>query len=450
MDRPRPNVAEFYEQTVLPALTARLDEAFPEFAWRRDPRGWRATNDEFTHERLGVRAERVVCHGEAPRGLLIHGDGPVLWTTFVNDGAPARGRDFVAAVRRLADRAGVDASELDRPPGPQQGQQVVLEDAFDVARRELLSPRGEVGRRYLVDHRGLSADALGGVGMMPPRDVLVAALASRGHSRRDIEAVGLVADSRWPGRIIGAWRDADHSIGTLWARTTKSDAPAESRYLYLRGRTRADLPPYGLGEALDAGFTSVILVEGVLDVHQLRAHGITNGAALGGTSVAPSAFEHLERLGVTSVTLCFDNDPAGLSATTRAVDASTRASQSPDVLVIDPAKLRDVKDAGDVLRRDGIDGWNRLTPEATCGIEWRAVGLYETACATEGRRAGLAAAGRWLGRLPERLAIEQDVALQTVSGRDGKDADAVRRAFRARYWQPDRSPYPPMQAHATR
>jgi hypothetical protein len=69
-------VADFYERDVLPALAARLDEAFPEFGWRRDARGWHATNQGFTHAVLGLRADRVVCHGSSPRGFLIHGEGP--------------------------------------------------------------------------------------------------------------------------------------------------------------------------------------------------------------------------------------------------------------------------------------------------------------------------------------------------------------------------------------
>src|SRR5689334_4580926 len=108
----RPNVADFYERTVLPALMARLDHAFPEFGWQPDPRGWRATNQHYTHAHLGARAERVICHGDAPRGFLVHGTGPILWTTHVNDG-PARGREFVAAVRQLAARADIDPAPLD-------------------------------------------------------------------------------------------------------------------------------------------------------------------------------------------------------------------------------------------------------------------------------------------------------------------------------------------------
>jgi hypothetical protein len=58
---------------VLPELYERLDTAFPEFGWRRDARGWIATNNESTHRVLGVRSERVVAHpghfGPAPAAL---------------------------------------------------------------------------------------------------------------------------------------------------------------------------------------------------------------------------------------------------------------------------------------------------------------------------------------------------------------------------------------------
>ena len=79
-----------------------------------------------------------------------------------------------------------------------------------------------------------------------------------------------------------------------------------------------------------------MLVEGFFDLHQLRARGIENVAALGGTSVRPQTFERLHRLGIEAVTLCLDNDEAGRGATARAVENAARARQSPEVYVIDP------------------------------------------------------------------------------------------------------------------
>ena len=149
----RTGIADLYERDVLPALMQRLDQAFPEFAWQRDPRGWHATNQEFTHTTLGVRADRVICHGDAPRGFLVHGQGPVLWTTYVNHGHPARGREFVEAVRNLAARAGVEIERLDRLPTASERKANLLQDAFDLCQRELASDHGEASARVPLPTR---------------------------------------------------------------------------------------------------------------------------------------------------------------------------------------------------------------------------------------------------------------------------------------------------------
>ena len=107
-------IGDFYVEVVLPALAARLDAAFPEFGWRQDARGWVATNQEMTHRVFGVRADRVVAHGHAPQGFLIHGADPTLWTAYLNGGAIPRGETFRTVVHELAARAGVDTSHIDR------------------------------------------------------------------------------------------------------------------------------------------------------------------------------------------------------------------------------------------------------------------------------------------------------------------------------------------------
>src|SRR5262249_50138827 len=84
----------FYTDTVLPALAERLDSAFPDVGWPRDARGWIASNEETTHRLFGVRAARVVAHGRAPSGFLIHGAEPVAWTAYLNGGTLPRGAEF--------------------------------------------------------------------------------------------------------------------------------------------------------------------------------------------------------------------------------------------------------------------------------------------------------------------------------------------------------------------
>jgi hypothetical protein len=225
---------DFYTGTVLSALQQRLDTAFPEFGWRRDRHGWVAANQEFTHRALGVRADRVVAHSPAPRGFLVHGADPVLWTAYVNGGVTPRGADFLRVARELAERAGVDPAPLERPR-PRDRSAELLHDVFVLARRELASERGAPGRAYF-ERRGFSHDKIigSGLGVMPDRRRLAEALAHADYTGREVARSGVLADSRWPGRIVGCWRDEHGHARTLWARATGNGEASSVKYLYLR------------------------------------------------------------------------------------------------------------------------------------------------------------------------------------------------------------------------
>jgi DNA primase len=436
--------SDFYAETVLPALAERLDAAFPEFGWRRDTRGWVATNERYTHSRLGVRAERVVAHGPAPRGFLIHGGDSTPWTAYVNGGVVPRGHDFVRVVREIAGRAGIDPSPLDRPQ-PRDRRTELLRDFFELCRTELAGAGGASARAYL-EGRGLSSESIAesGLGVVPASTKTDRLLEHARYRPSEIARAGVLSDSRWPGRLCGAWRDAYGRIGTFWARAVDDAHPAGTRYLYLRGASRASLPPYGLSELLanhDAR-RELVLVEGFLDVHQLRAQGVVNVAALGGTSIRPRTFEHLHRLGIDAVTLCLDNDEAGRTATAKAVENSARARQSPEIYVIDPGNLAGAKDPDEFVRQRGRDAWRGLIAGRACGIEWRArelVADIDRESLTTERRVALARAGRWLGTLQPRLALHAEDAVGSVAERCGYSVEATTRALRARFWrEPER------------
>ncbi len=440
------SVTDFYTEIVLPRLQERLDRAFPEFGWKPDRLGWVATDEEHTHTSLGVRAERVVAHGPAPRGFLIHGGEPMLWTAYVNEGVIPRGIDFVRAVRDIGERAGVDLTTLDRAE-PRDRRSELLRDFADLCQRELVGEKGRVGRAYL-GRRGLPTEAIetSGLGLVPASRRTHEVLTRAGYEEAEVIAAGVLADSRWAGRLCGAWRDENGRVGTLWARTLSQSEAAETRYLYLRGASRSSLPPYGLSDVL-AGSRELrrelLLVEGVMDLHQLRAHGIENIAALGGLGIQPKTFERLARLGVERVTLCFDRDEPGRAAIARAVEQSTRAEQSPAIFVIDPERLGSAKDPDSFVRDLGPARWLQLLETRRCGIAWRAhelAGAVRHGSPASDRRAALASAGRWLGTLPPRLALEQEDAIRVIAEQCGYSSEAVSRSFRARFWSCERRP----------
>jgi hypothetical protein len=118
------------------------------------------------------------------------------------------------------------------------------------------------------------------------------------------------------------------------------------------------------------------------------------------------------------------------------VEHATRARQSPDIYVIDPKQLTPAKDPDELLRRRGRQAWHELIATRACGITWRANALANATSESpeRERRSALARAGRWLGTLPPRLALEQEDALRSVADRCGYSSAAVERSFRARYW----------------
>jgi len=433
----RISAVDYYTDVVLPELFERLDTAFPEFGWRRDARGWIATNDEFTHRVLGVRAERVVAHAPVPRGFLVHGGDATLWTAYVAGGAVPRGDSFVRAVVDLARRAGVDTAPLERPV-PRDRRTDILHDFFTLCRWELAAEAGAPAREYL-EQRGLPSKAIDrcGLGVVPSSRVGRDCLRSAGYSEAEIEQSGVLADSRWTGRLCGAWRDDRGRIRTIWARSL--EPAADVRYLYLRGASRTNLPPYGLSWVLKEGPRprDVVLVEGLLDVHHFRARQITNVVALGGTAVRPATFEHLARAGFESITISLDRDEAGRAATARAVEHAADAALSPAVYVIDPDQLAPSKDP-DAFVRERAEDWPSIVESRMCGVVWRALEFARgvaPANPPEARRHALAAAGAWLGALPPRLSLEQEDAIGVVAERCGYSPEAAARTFKARFWR---------------
>ena len=450
VEEERPRVGDFYEQVVLPALMRRLDQAFPEFGWRPDSRGWVATNQQHTHDRLGVRADRVVAH--EPHGFLVHGGDSMLWTAYVSGGSIPRGAEFVRAVTDLAVRAGVDTTPLDRP---RDRRTELRESFFELARGELAAPHGARARTYL-ERRGFPVEAISnsGLGLVPPAETTRRVLEDRGYRVEEIEASGIVADNRWPGRLCGAWRDEWGRIGTFWARALDNREP---RYLYLRGAGRTHLPPYGLSDVLrlpSRERRELLLVEGLVDVHHLRAKGIANIAAIGSARIQPDKLARLSKHGIETVTLALDNDESGREALARAIDRTSRLAHAPAIRVVDPDELGHAKDPDEYVRTHGADRLRELVAGAECGVTWRTFDRMrhlEPDSPQRERRAALDDVGRWLGTLPPRLALEVEDAIWAAAERTGYDPKAVERAFHAKFWgaEPQRREREPA-LHATR
>jgi DNA primase len=385
---------EFLEE-VQAALFQRLDQAFPEFGWVRDKRGWVARDEKFTKDNFGARPDRVVCHEKF--GFYVHGGSPMPWMSYFNGGSPPRGAMFFEVLKELAALAGVDASVLDRELTAEEEKRheeesrrrTLFEVFLEHAQEDLVGTAGTPGRAYLVDKRGFKEDGLVklGFGFFTKKADVLAGLKKAGFTDNDIDASGLVADGRWEGRIVSPCRDWRGQIQGFWARDITGQAEEGAKYLKNRGFTEKSVVAYGLDEALrhEAGRKKLIIVEGLLDVLMFRANGFMNVAALGsaGRSLSAERWDALAKMGVQAVTLVMDNDRKpdgrweGRDGTLAAVDHLKDAKHAPEVWVLDPAELGAAKDPDELIRSKGLQAFTDLLDRRVRGNVFRGLALLE-------------------------------------------------------------------------
>jgi len=381
---------DYFEREVLPALFERLDQAFPEFGWTRKGRGWTATNRSHTKSLPGEpRPDRVVCN--EPFGFLVHGGDATSWTTYANGGTKPTGAAFWDVARKLAGLAGVDVAPLELQRTPEEEERFhkrerrrgLLEDFFAFTKAALHAETEEArqARAYLVEKRGFEEKDLEELpfGLCPPPESVKTYLEGRGYGRDELEASGLLKDSRWTGRLTIPWRDRWDHLATFAARDLTGKADEGQKYLYLAGATKPEA--FGLDEALrtEEGRRNLVLVEGLVDVVSLHARGFPNVAALGGGGnlLTANRWERLSSYGVRAFTLVLDNDPAGREGTLAAVENASKGNNVPNVYVVDPEELEDCKDPDELVRRRGLKAFRSLLEQRVHAYRFKARSLVQ-------------------------------------------------------------------------
>lgn len=404
---------EFYEREVRPRL--RVEDVYGDVVQFTGTRGryWRGPCPFHGGDdpNFSVDTETLTwrCFSQCQRS------GSAL--QFLNDGETPRGDMFVALVRRLADRVGVDTAPLDRPRSPEDLERheqaarrgTLWERFLDYARGRLQSPDGDRVRAYLTG-RGFTAEELleAGVGVYTSPEDVSAALVGADYAVQDLTAAGLL-DGRWRGRLVVPWRDRRGHVGGAVARAVDASEP---KYLYSAGLSKADLIAFGLDVALRRHRTHVVLVEGLLDVVLLQARGLLNVAAIGGAGGEFSAarWAALAGGGVTSVTLALDNDEAGRAGVLQAIDTLTKADVEVNVRIVDPVRYGNHKDPDAFVRSTSVEAFVQLVADAD---PWP---VYRGRTLLEGVTPDSPAARR-------RDAVE--TVLELVAGLDGFDATDV-------------------------
>ncbi|MGI8847328.1 MAG: DNA primase [Candidatus Dormibacteria bacterium] len=335
--------------------------------------------------------------------------------------------DFKQALELLATRAGVElersTGSADRGTGRRRKRAMELNLGAARFYEHVLwqLPAGEAGRELLAQ-RGVDA-ALArrfGVGFAPAGgergDALANYLLKHGATSGELVDAGLAhaggggPRDRFRHRFLFPIRDERGQVLGFGGRALSGAVP---KYL-----NTPETPLYHKSAALfglDLAKTSVhsehycVVVEGYFDVVGAHTAGVENVVASSGTALSREQVRTLKRH-ADSVVLCFDADPAGQQAASRAVDLCAAEGLPARIAVLPDG----IKDPDELVRGDPA-GFAAVI--ATAPPEWqvlldRAVGRPDS---IEKRRSAAERAVSLLARIPE--ATTRDLYVQDVAQR---------------------------------
>lgn len=283
------------------------------------------------------------------------------------------GLSFPEAVRRLAEKAGVEipeSGEDSEVARARREKRDIYFEATELAQRYyravLKSGRYPEPLRYL-EARGIDADTAEafGLGYAPPDwSALIDAVGKKGITSATLEMAGLAQPRRESSGHIDRFRNRvmfpivslAKKVLAFSGRTLDDEERAKyvnspETEFYTKGRELFGLHIAHRGIRAEG---SAILVEGNFDVVSLHARGLNNVCAPLGTALTDRQAALLKRY-TDRVILLFDGDSAGRAAAEKALSVLL-AADVPEVLLV---SLPDGTDPDDIVRRDGVDALRR-------------------------------------------------------------------------------------------
>lgn len=350
--------------------------------------------------------------------------------------------DFVTAVRRLAQKAGVTIVEEQSEPGDAHRRQLrdrLLElhslAAVWFQQNLLRSPAGAGARTYLKSREITSDTAKSwGLGYAPDtRDALLKHARAAGFREDELRASGLFSGGetaplrdRFRQRLMFP---VCNDYGEIIAFSGRVLPPSEDPAKYVNS---PETPVFSKGRALfglhrarrplaDAGIA--IVCEGQLDLIRISESGLQNVVAPLGTAFTSGQARLLRRF-VETVVLCFDSDRAGRTAVERSLPILLAAGFGVRVAALPPGD-----DPDSLIRAKGADTFRTIVEQAKDYFDYAldqaaASGSLDSApakAALARKLAGFAAAlpdavarEALASRLAPRLAISPQAFLSSV------------------------------------
>lgn len=161
------------------------------------------------------------------------------------------------------------------------------------------------------------------------------------------KTLGLIGQTH---KLVIPYKDKNGELIGFAARNIfYKDSDNFGKYLYSKGLSKSDT----LFNIHNTKGKNLLIVEGLFDCLHASAKGISNVAALGGTSFNNKQMELIQSKGIDKLTICLDQDNAGKEATQRIMEVVSKASSNIELKGVTLPK--GVKDPDQLLREQGLE-----------------------------------------------------------------------------------------------
>ena len=369
------NINDLLEFTIYPAIFEKLDQVFPEFAFRRTSKGWQSTNTIKIDGRDGKTKGQVICTERKPALLADHSDGEyVTFWDYIQKQGDISNAD---TLHKLADLANVELPNKNRSIESLEEQRrkakaaQIWELFLDHAKDQLWNNTETEVREYLTSRRRYTSEDVKDMDLGQAGDWTKAEayIKERTNFTEDEIREVLTYDRNTIGnthKLVIPIRDAAGRIMGIVARNINhSSTDKQPKYLYSRGLQKASVL---FGLPARSKKDKVVLVEGQLDaaIANARGYNYSTVAAIGGKDISKEQVQHLLNTRTRDLTICLDNEEATKKSIRKVIElvqGMDTEEQIADRIYV--AVLPDgIKDADELITKQGIEAFDDVIKNA--------------------------------------------------------------------------------------
>lgn len=290
----------------------------------------------------------------------------------------AENLDYIEAVRHLADRARIELpeGESEEEKARARLKQELVKINTEAARFYFgkLNAKGSQKALDYLRNRGIGEQTARRFGLgysSSEWDALYKHLLDKGFEENAVVNSGLVIRNKTGGyfdrfrdRIMFPIFDLRGNVIGFGGRVIDNSMPkymnSPETAVYSKGKGL-----YAMNMAKNSGKSSIIIVEGYMDVISLHQNGIINTVASLGTALTESQGRILKKY-AEEIIISYDADVAGQAATLRGLELLNEIGCNVRVLIIPQGK-----DPDEFIRRNGVEAFRKILDNALTLVEYK-------------------------------------------------------------------------------